>query len=76
MSTNRSIDVTVKTRFPHPVAAAWRRAFVTTSDADRIKHLLACFDILLRTLGSYFVHPSADERSVVLRPIANPVPRS
>ncbi len=36
--------------FPHPVAAAWHRASLTTTDAERIKHLLACQEILLRTL--------------------------
>ena len=55
MSTNRIIDLTVKEAFPQPVAAAWHRALVTTSDTDRVKHLLACFEVLLRTLGSYFI---------------------
>ena len=38
--------------FPHPVAAAWHRALSRTSDSERLKHGLATFEVLLRTLGA------------------------
>ena len=50
LAVTRAIDGLVRRAFPHPIAAAWHRASLTTSDADRIKHLLACQEVLLRTL--------------------------
>ena len=42
----------VSESFPYPVAAAWHRALSRTSDSERLKHGLATFEVLLRTLGA------------------------
>ena len=55
MSTNRAIDLTITQFFPHHLAAAWRRTFISSSDAARKDSLLEFFAILLETLGSYFL---------------------
>lgn len=52
MAVTRAIDGLVRRAFPHTVAAAWHRASLTTSDANRIKHLLATQEVLLRTLNA------------------------
>jgi len=55
LSTNRAIDLTITQFFPHHLAAAWRRTFISSSDAARKDSLLEFFAILLETLGSYFL---------------------
>lgn len=55
MSTNRTIDLAVKETFPQPVAAAWRKALVTTSNTARVKALFDYYEVLLRTLAAYFI---------------------
>ena len=52
MSTDRLVDVAVTRSFPQPIAAAWHRAFTTTSEEQREKHVLATLDATLRTLGA------------------------
>jgi len=55
MSDSRVTDQTVRRRFPYPIAAAWHRVTLTTSDADRIRRLIACNEILLRTLAAFLL---------------------
>ncbi len=43
-------DQTIRRRLPHPVAAAWQRVSTAPNDADRINRLIACNEIVLRTL--------------------------
>lgn len=55
MSDSRVTDQTVRRRFPYPIAAAWHRVTLATSDAERINCLIACNEILLRTLAAFLL---------------------
>lgn len=55
MSDSRVTDQTVRRRFPYPIAAAWHRVTWATSDSDRINSLIACNEILLRTLAAFLL---------------------
>jgi serine/threonine protein kinase len=55
MSDSRVTDQTVRRRFPYPIAAAWYRVTWATSDSDRINSLIACNEILLRTLAAFLL---------------------
>ncbi|HYO13755.1 MAG TPA: protein kinase [Thermoanaerobaculia bacterium] len=55
MSDSRVTDQTVRRRFPYPIAAAWHRVTLATTDADRINGLIACNEILLRTLAAFLL---------------------
>ena len=50
MATSRVVEQTIRQAFPHPVAFAWRRIALESSDAGRIKQLIACQAAFLRTL--------------------------
>jgi len=52
---SKLIDQTIRRRFPHPIAAAWHRVSLATTDADKIKRLLACLEVYARTLAGVLV---------------------
>ena len=52
MVSARVVDQTVSRDFPYPIASAWRRVKVQSSDSDRIKYAHACQEIAMRTLVS------------------------
>lgn len=45
-------DQTIRRRLPYPVASAWHRVALAKSEAERIDRLLACSEILFRTLAA------------------------
>jgi serine/threonine-protein kinase len=55
MSNSRVTEQTVRWRFPYPIAAAWRRVTLATSDTERIHCLIACNEVLLRTLAAFLL---------------------
>src|SRR5436305_7815689 len=55
MSDSRVTDQTVRRRFPYPIAAAWHRMTLATTDSDRIRCLIACNEVLLRTLSAFLL---------------------
>jgi serine/threonine protein kinase len=50
MTSSRTTDNTVHQRYPYPIAAAWRRVALATNEAQRLQHLLAFQEVLVRTL--------------------------
>ncbi len=50
MTSSRATDNTVHQRYPYPIAAAWRRVALATNEAQRLQHLLAFQEVLVRTL--------------------------
>ena len=52
MTTDRTIDLTVRRGFPQPIAGAWHRVAVASSDAERMRHATAALEVILRTLSS------------------------
>jgi len=55
MSNSRVTDQTVRRKFPYPIAAAWHRVTLANTDSDRIRCLIACNEILLRTLAAFIL---------------------
>ena len=43
---------TIRRRFPHPIAAAWRRVSLAETNEERVRRLVACNEILLRMLAA------------------------
>lgn len=52
MSSTRITDQTVRRHMPYPVAAAWHRVSLAQGAAERADRLVACTEILLRTLAA------------------------
>jgi len=55
VSDSKVTDQTVRRRFPYPIAAAWHRVTLATSDTERINCLIACNEVLLRTLAAFLL---------------------
>jgi membrane-associated phospholipid phosphatase len=77
MSDSRVTDQTVRRRFPYPIAAAWHRVMLTTSDPDRINCLIACNEVLLRTLAAFLLPdylrgPSSPAVEAAIRELKRP----
>ena len=71
------IDQTVRRSFPHPIAAAWHRASLANSDAERVKRLLFCLEVLCRCLSAlvlndYLRGPPARQVEELLTKLARP----
>ncbi|MGZ5443447.1 MAG: protein kinase domain-containing protein [Thermoanaerobaculia bacterium] len=68
---------TIRRSLPQPIAAAWHRVAFAQSDADSITRVVACYEIILRTitallLPDYLRGPESPEVEAALRKLERP----